>query len=198
MTQNDRAGESGYARLAAINPVPPSERDNLVARLSEIKPQLPRLNLSATRRRWKPTVVALAVVILLAVGGVAVAASWSPLSGIGAADRPVEPTDTLSAAVKEQIREHAMPGGVIGARLVDEARLLGELPDGHKVYAVPTSNGKLCILVAESGEACFDPLTHAEPITFESAKRGPAAPLVIWGATADDVVSISFEAGGNQ
>jgi hypothetical protein len=198
--QNARADENGYTRLVAINPVPPTERDSLVARLSGIRPQLPQLDPSATRKRWKPPIIALAVLVVLGVGGVAVAASWDPLSAIGAADRPAEPTDTLSAAVIDQLRrnEETPPGWIspIGSRLVDEARLLGELPDGHKVYAVPTSKGKLCILVAESAESCGDPLTRERPITFTISKVGPGSPHVIWGATANDVVSVSFEVGG--
>ena len=201
MKQNARFGKSGFARLAELNPVPSSERGGLVARLNEIKPQLPPLNPSALRRRWKPPIIALAVILVLGVGGVAVAASWDPLSAIGAADRPAEPTDTLSAAVIEQLRknEFSPPGWIspIGSRLVDQARLLGELPDGQKVYAVPTSKGKLCILVAEYAESCGDPLTRARPITLTIAKAAPGAPHVIWGATADAAsVSVSFEVGG--
>jgi hypothetical protein len=198
--QNAPAGQSGFARLAAMNPVPASERESLVAPLNEIRPQLPQLDSSAPRRWWKPPIIALAVIVVLGVGGAAVAASWGPLSAIGAADRPAEPTDTLSPAVIEQLRknEFSPPGWIspIGTRLVDQARLLGELPDGHKVYAVPTSKGKLCILVAEYAESCGDPLTRARPITLTISKTGPSSPHVIWGATADDVVSVSFEVGG--
>jgi hypothetical protein len=201
MKRNARVDRSGLARLAAMNPVPSSERDSLVARLSEIRPQLPQRDTSATRTWWKPPIIALAVLVVLGVGGVAVAGSWDPLSAIGAADRPAEPTDTLSAAVIEQVRKNEgswPPGWVspIGSRLVDQARLLGELPDGHKVYAVPTSKGKLCILVAESGESCSDPLTRERPITLTISKVGPGSPHVIWGVTANDVVSVSFEVGG--
>ena len=195
MKENARVDRSAFARLAAMNPVPPSERGALVARLSEIKPRLPELQ-PPRRRRWKPPIVALAVVFVLAVGGVAVAASWDPLLMIGAADRPAEPTDTLSPAAKEQLRENEMPGGVIGTRLVDRARLLGELPNGRKVYAVPTSKGKLCLYVDDSAESCSDPLTRERPMTFTASKVGPNAPHVIWGAAADEVVSVSFTVAG--
>ena len=200
MKRNARAGKGGLARLAALNPVPASERDSLAARLEEIRPRLPQLDPSVRRAWWKPPTIALAVIFVLGVGGVAVAASWNPLSGIGSADRPAEPTDTLSAAVIEQLRknEFSPPGWIspIGTRLVDQARLLGELPDGHKVYAVPTSKAKLCILVAERAESCSDPLTRERPITFTITKTGPGSPHVIWGATTDDVVSVSFEVAG--
>jgi hypothetical protein len=157
-----------------------------------------QVGMFAPRRRWKPPTIALAVIVVVAVGGVAIAASWNPLSGIGSADRAAEPTDTLSPAFKEQLREASWPSGsgVIGGPLVDQARLLGERPDGRKVYAVPTSKGKLCILVDESGLSCYDPLTRAEPITWAASKTGPAEPLLIWGATTDDVASVSFEVGG--
>ena len=202
MTQNAPADRNGFARLAAVNPVPWSERDSLVARLDDIRPQLPQLpqlHPSATRRRWGPPIIALALILLLALGGVAVAGSWNPLSAIGSADRPAKPTDTMSADVVTQLRayERHPPGWVsaIGSILDEQARLLGELPNGHKVYAVPSSKGKLCI-VTERGGGCTDPLTRERPITFQISKVGPGSPHVVWGATADDVVSVSFEVGG--
>ncbi|HLA13683.1 MAG TPA: hypothetical protein VJZ25_01545 [Gemmatimonadaceae bacterium] len=198
MKQNPRARQSGFTRLAAVNPVPSSEHGGLAARLSEIKPQLPHVDPPVPRSRWKPPIIALAAVFVLGVGGVAVAASWGPLSAIGAADRSAEPTDTLSPAAKEQVRKHEIsPDGVIGTRLVDEARLLGELPDGRKVHVVPTSKSNLCIVVAEGGGSCYEPLSRAEPITFTVSKAGPGAPHVIWGAATDDVISVSFELGGH-
>lgn len=207
MKHNAGAGQSGYARLAALNPVPSADREGLVARLREIRPQLPKLDRAAQPRRWKSPVIALTVIVLLALGGVAVAGAWDPLAAIGSADRPAEPSDTLSPAVVEQLRgsELSPPGWVspIGTQLVEQARLLGELPNGDEVYAVPTSKGKLCILVADgaergrlSGWSCSDPLGRDRPITMTVSKVGPGSPHVIWGATADDVVSVSFEVGG--
>jgi hypothetical protein len=188
-----------FARLAAINPVPPSEYGNLVARLCEIKPPLPQLDPPDRRGRWKPPTVALAAVVVLGLGGVGVAASWGPLSGLGAADRPAEPRDALSPAAKDMIRRHEFsPDGPIGTLLVDDARLLGELPDGSKVYAVPTSKSKLCIVVAESSGSCHPPLSRSEPVTFTVSKTGPAAPHVVVGAAIDDVISVSFNLGGER
>jgi hypothetical protein len=146
--------------------------------------------------RWPVLICALALVVVgSAISGVAIAGAWDPLAGIGAADRPAEPTDALSAAAKEQLRRSDLPAGSIdqiGTRLVDEARMLGELPDGTKVYALPTSKDKLCIVAAERASSCHDPVTHDRPITFTISKVGPLSPHVIWGATADDVVSVSF------
>lgn len=199
MKQNASSDPSGLARLAAVNPVPWSVRDSLVARLEEIRPQLPEIHPSAARRWWRAPIIALAVISLLVIGGAAVAGSWNPLSAIGSADRPAEPADTMSAEVVAQIRafEHRPPGFVsaIGDILDGQARLLGQLPSGHKVYAVPSSKGKLCIS-SERGGGCTDPLTRERPVTFQISKVGPGSPHVIWGATADDVVSVSFKVAG--
>lgn len=200
MTESTRSDHSALARLTAINPVPQSEHGKLVARLSDIRPQLPELDRPSARRRLKTPMIAFGVVLLLGVGGVAVASSWNPLSTIGSANRPPEPTDTLSPVTKEMLEKTQLGGGtedVIGRRLVDDARLLGELPNRDKVYAVPTSKGKLCIVVAESTASCSDPLTRERPITFTTMKVGPLTPLVIWGATTNDVVSVSFKVGGH-
>lgn len=201
MRRNPRNG-SAIARLAEVNPVPASERDRLVARLNEIKPELPQLGLRQRKSWRKASIVPLTLALVLAIGGVGIAASWSPLSTIGAADRPAEPTDTLSAADKEMLRriEIVHEGWVspIGKRLVDQARLLGTLPNGHNVFAVPTSKDKLCIYVAEYAASCGDPLTETRPITMTVSKPGPAVPAVVWGATTNNVVSVSFEFAGRS
>jgi hypothetical protein len=196
MKQNPHIRHSGFFRLAAINPVPASERGSLAARIREIKPQLPQLDPPVKRSRWKPSTIVLAAAAL-GGAGVGFAASWGPLSGIGAADHPATPTDTLSTAAKAQIRTHEFsPNGVVGSGLVNEARLLGELPDGRKVHVVPTSKSKLCVVVAGGPEACYPPLSRANPITFALSKAGPGAPHVIWGVATDGVTSVSFKLGG--
>jgi hypothetical protein len=143
----------------------------------------------------------LACLITVVAGG-AVAASTDPLSGIGAAEGPVDESDHVSAAVAAQLKSNEQPPGTgidrIGERLVEEARLLGELPDGHKVYVVPTSKGKLCIVVAEQAESCGEQLSRSRPITMTVAQPGPGVPPIVWGATIDDVVSVSFAANGSD
>jgi len=144
------------------------------------------------------------VVLLLAATAVSVAigASWSPLSGIGAADHPARATDKMSPAVAAQLQSDEAPSGThadsIGKRLIDRARLLGALPSGRQVYAVPSADGKLCIVVALLAESCSDALTRARPITFAIAQIGPGVPPAVWGATTDDVVSVSFSIGAES
>jgi hypothetical protein len=80
--------------------------------------------------------------------------------------------------------------------LIDQARLLGTLPDGTKVYALPSSKGKLCVAVALRAESCSDALTHAHPITEIVMEAGPGTPPVVYGATTNNVASVSFLVGG--
>jgi hypothetical protein len=140
--------------------------------------------------------------VFLAVVGivsVAVASAWGPLSGIRILDHPATPADTVGPAVTTQLRNDERPSDpadAIGARLINQARLLGALPDGTKVYAVPSSQGKLCVVVAGRAESCSNPLTHAHPVTEIVMKPGPGTPPVVYGAAANDVVSISFIVGG--
>jgi hypothetical protein len=185
-------------RLSLINPVAPTSRGTLIEHLERIRPELPELHQRGASRRPTRLLGALAVAALLGAGGVAVAAEWTPFSVIGAADRPSQPADALSPAAKEQVPKHELsPTGVVGTRLVDDARRLGILPDGREVHLVPTSANKLCLVVADGGGSCYAPLSREEPITLATSKAGPGAPHIIWGAASDDVVAVSFKLGGH-
>ncbi len=67
MRRNPRNG-SAFARLAEVNPVPAGERDRLVARLNEIKPKLPQLELRPGTSWRKPSLVGLALASFLNAG----------------------------------------------------------------------------------------------------------------------------------
>ena len=157
---------------------------------------------SGSRSRRVPLIVGFSVAAAVVIGGAAIAATgWGPLSGIGAAERPATPEDEISPAVVAQLRAVAMPRSApespVGEWLFTEARLLGTLPDGDKVYVVPTSKAKLCIVVATSTASCSDPVTRDNPITMTTSDAGPSAPPVVWGVTTDDVTAVSFTATGN-
>jgi hypothetical protein len=172
--------------------------------LAELLSPLDRV-LPATRRRQRRLAgvsLATAAATALAVTGIAVAAatgSWGPLAGIGAADRPPEPSDTLSADVSAQLQADTPPLAnsvdQIGERLADQARRIGQLPDGRSVYAIPSSKGKLCIEIAHGGGVCADPLTANEPITLTTSEEGPGSPPIVWGVALDQVTAVSFDAG---
>jgi hypothetical protein len=152
-----------------------------------------------SRRHLSLGGVAAGVVALGIVGaGAAAVASWGPLSGITSAEHTPNAADALPPAVIAQLRADEPPAGAvdaIGTRLIAQSRRLGSLPAGNVVYAVPTSKGKLCIVVSASAESCGEPLNRAHPVTMTVDEPGPGRAPVVWGATADGVVSISFDAG---
>jgi hypothetical protein len=152
-----------------------------------------------TRRRRFLVYSVLAVAIV--VSGVALAGSLNPLSGIGAADHRQTAGDALDQGVQAQLHaDLAPPRGVdqIGGRLTASARLMGTLPSGRKVYVVPTSKGRLCVVVAGLAESCGSPLTQAEPVTFTTVWGHPGEPAYAYGVARDGVESVSFNADARR
>ena len=151
-------------------------------------------------RRRKRYLIGAGVAMTTIVTGVALAGSLGPLSGIGAADHPRKPTDVLGPAVQAQLRSDTPPGGgvdQIGARLSNSARYLGTLPSGRRVYVVPTSKGRLCVVVAGLAESCGDPLTQAQPVTFTTAWDHAGEPTYAYGVARDGVTSVAFTVAGD-
>ena len=145
-------------------------------------------------------VAALALVLTLAGVALAGRQGWGPLASIGTADHPANNSDTLPPSVLAQIRADAFPPGVrmkdpIGKRLVDQARLVATLPDGRKLYLVPTSEHRLCVETATS-ESCGAALNHQAPITFTAEEPGPGTAPIAFGIAMDGVVSVSFTVNG--
>jgi hypothetical protein len=145
----------------------------------------------------KSAIVAAGIVVTV---GAAFASGVNPFRGISAADHPARPSDVPGPAVVDQLRVDELPGGrpfdQIGSRRIDSARLIGTLPSGRLVYLLPTSKGKLCVVVARLAESCGDTLTRESPITFTVVDPGRGEPAVAYGVALDGVVSVSFEAGG--
>jgi len=136
--------------------------------------------------------------------GTAIASGRAPFSGIDAVGHTQTPPDTLSPAVVDQLKADVPPLGSafdqIGARDTGSTRLVGTLPSGRNVYIVPTSKGRLCVVVATLAESCGDPLTQASPITFTVIDPGSSSgqPPIAYGVARDGVVSVSFTVAGNQ
>lgn len=189
-----------FGLLSQLNPVPQTAYEDLAARVNQIRPILPPLGTPSRRSvRRLPLVIAALVLVAIGAVGVAIAASWGPLSGIGAAEHPATPADTVGPAVTSQLNADQPPPGAvdgIGKRLTDQARFIGSLPNGTKVYAIPTSKGLLCVAAASLAESCSAPLTAAHPVTGTILEAGPGTPPLVFGVTTDNVVSISFKVGG--
>jgi hypothetical protein len=150
-------------------------------------------------RRCRTAYVAAALAVV-ACAGVAVADSVNPLAGIGAANHARTPADVLDQSAQDQVRSAKAPNGFdpIGGQLTGAARLVGTVPSGRRIYVVPTTKGRVCVLVEGLAESCGDPLTQDQPITFTASWVGPGEPNYAWGVARDGVKSVSFDVSPTQ
>jgi hypothetical protein len=181
---------------------PALQEEQLVTSLLAPFERIEPVTLGARRRiRRRRLLVYAVLAVAIVVSGVALAGSFNPLRGIGAADHPQAPSDALDESVEAQLRaDLAPPGGVdqIGGRLTGSSRFVGTLPSGRKVYVVPTTKGRLCVLVAGLAESCGSPLTQEEPVTFTTVWRHPGEPAYAYGIARDGVERVSFNAGSRR
>jgi hypothetical protein len=179
-----------------------SRQDDLVRTILAPLARVEPVTLQEGRRHRRRRTVLVVAVAAAAIGlaGAAIASGVGPFPGISAADHPARPSDTPGSAVVDQLRADELPAGdpldQIGSRRVGSARLVGTLPSGRRVYLVPTSKGKVCVVVARLAESCGDALTRESPITFTVVDRGQGEPAVAYGVALDGVASVSFKAGG--
>lgn len=171
------------------------------ARVRQLLAPLARIS-PASRRVRRPSrplrVSAVAVSGAVIVGGAA-ASGLGPFDGISAADRVRSPEDALPASVSDELDAAEAPSvDQIGTRLPEQARLVGQLPSGRKVYVVPSSEGRLCVIVASLAGSCGEPLASDSPITATTVDAdgpGGAAP-VSYGVARDGVASVTV--GGSD
>jgi hypothetical protein len=176
---------------------------------------LRRTGFQGARRRWRPVLVAAIAAAALAGVGVAIAAGVGAFHGIRAAQHPRTAADRLDPAVvasivsqnKRQARLTHSRRGLLEPRT---SRLVRQLPDGARVYAVAATGGYLCVVIERMPrlapnvkrgaftEGCGLPLTQKVPTTLESfrAFKGPhgESPALSWGITLDGATSVSFPA----
>jgi len=178
------------------------DQDDLLRDLLAPLANVESVRLSRSSRRY--LVFALVgFLTVFAVAGIGLAARIGPFAGIAAADRPATAGDTLDRSVVRQLRSDELPPSnpvdQIGKREIALSRFVGTLPTGDSVFVVPTTRGKLCVVVANKAESCGDPLSQEAPITFTiSDDDGPRGwkPAIAWGVARDGVVSVSFAVGG--
>ena len=179
-----------------------SHHDELVRTILAPLARVEPVTLEEARRHRRRRTALLFAVAAAAVGlaGAAIASGVGPFPGIAAANHPARPSDAPGPGVVDQLRADQLPAGdpldQIGSRRLGSARLVGTLPSGRRVYLVPTSKGKLCVVVARLAESCGDTLTRESPITFTVVDAGAGEPAVGYGVALDGVVSVSFKAGG--
>ena len=178
------------------------QEEQLVTSLLGPFERMEPVTLDARRRSpRRRLLVYAALAVALIVSGLALAGSLNPLRGIGAADHAQTPGDALDGSVQAQLRADLAPhGGVdqIGGRLTGSSRFVGTLPSGRRVYLVPTTKGRLCVVVAGLAESCGSPLTQEEPVTFTTVWEHPGEPAYAYGVARDGVQSVSFNAGARR
>ncbi|HZS29996.1 MAG TPA: hypothetical protein VFA37_01925 [Gaiellaceae bacterium] len=152
----------------------------------------------------RTVVLAAAAAAALAVTGVAIAASLGAFDGISAASHPQTSTDQLDSAMAAMVADAniglaSIPGDPDGQVVASDSRLIGQLVDGARIYVMPTTKDKLCIVRQTtpsseeySGVTCIDPFSQKEPTTLESTMG------LTFGVARDDVASISFNTPSGQ
>jgi hypothetical protein len=170
----------------------------VLAPLDRVEPvRLP----SGDRGRRRRRSLALAVALAVAAGGLAAAAVSGPLGGVFSADHPRAARDVLDPATAAMLRGDEHRDATAGVRLLGQSRLLGALATGRRVYLVPTSTGRLCVVVERLTESCGDPLTQSVPLTFAVADpdgAGGGEGPIAYGVARDGVVSVSFTVDGRR
>jgi hypothetical protein len=200
------------SELERMLPLPDGER----ADWSDV---LRRAGFKSARRRWRPVLVTAAVVAALVGVGVAIAAGIGAFRGIKAAQHPRTAADRLDPAVIASIVRHNKKMAQLthsrrGLLEPDTSRLVRQLPNGARVYAVAATGDELCVVLERLprlgpntkpggyAEGCTSPLTQKVPTTVESfrAFKGPhgESPALSWGITLNGAISISFPAGRHE
>jgi hypothetical protein len=166
----------------------------LLAPLDRVEPV--RLE-PAVRGRRRRRSLSLAVALAVAAGGLAAAAVSGPLDGVFSADHPRSSEDALDPGTASMLR-HQEQADLAGRPLLGESRLLGTLPTGRRVYLVPTSRGRLCVVVERLAASCGGPLTTTAPLRFAVVRPAHGRAPVAYGVARDGVVSVSFRVDGRR
>ncbi|HET6869758.1 MAG TPA: hypothetical protein VFH80_27845 [Solirubrobacteraceae bacterium] len=176
---------------------------------------LRRAGLISARGRWRPVFVAAVVVAAFVGVGVAIAAGIGAFHGITAAQHPRTAADRLDPVVVASIVSHnrqlvRLTHSRRGLLEPDTSRLVRQLPNGARVYAVAATGDELCVVMERLPRlgpnmkrggytaGCTSPLTQKVPSTVESfrAFKGPhgESPALSWGITLDGATAVSFPA----
>jgi hypothetical protein len=161
------------------------------------------------RRRWRSVFVAVVAVAALVGTGVAIAAGFGAFNGISAVQHPQTPADRIDPALLAEINTANSFRGAGDQLLADSARLVKQMSDRTRIYAVATEDGQLCVLAAglagsntgkggASAMGCGSPLTQSQPTTIASFKANGQTPTISWGITLDHIIAVSFGLTGQE
>lgn len=134
----------------------------------------------------------------LAIARASLGSRGSPLRGLESASDVRSAPDAVDQETAARVRAGDQGHDQIGTHLLSESRAVGSLPDGRKVFVLPTSKGRLCVLVERLAKSCGAPLTGDAPVTFTIVDvdgPGGEGPLA-YGVARDDVVAVSFTVAG--
>jgi hypothetical protein len=181
-----------------------AEMMDLLAPLRRLEP-VPFAVPERTGRRAlrRPVLVAAIVIIALALTGVAIANGVGAFSGISAARHTQTGAKLLDPATLAEIKrenafaaDHSTARFLIPKLLLSNARVLGKMPDGSKVYGLTNTRGELC-LFGDTGGGCGPPLSKEQPITFmASSTSSVGGTFTASGVALDGVMSVSFTVWG--
>jgi hypothetical protein len=168
----------------------------LLAPLTRIEPVAFAGSQPAERRPLllRPLVLAGIVIGVLALTGFGIVNGIGIFNGFGAAQNG--PTVTLPseilAGIKSSNATLADCSRCAGKMLPNTARVIGELPDGTKVYGLADTRGDLCLVGGLGG--CGPPLSDSQPITFGASNESPTTggTFTAGGVAIDGVTSVSF------
>jgi hypothetical protein len=190
-----------------LHDLAPDERETRKQHLlSEIvrEPTRPRLSLLSVRLFQRPrsrrSIVIVAVTLAALVGaGVAIAASLGAFNGIGSAQHPQTPADVIGDPATADFLQGGTQPKPRGLQL-DTTRLVGQFPDGQKVYVATGSLNDLCTIVGPPNYEvwCGDPLSNAHPATiytYPAFNNDPTIRWITFGLAIDGVTSVSFQTG---
>lgn len=133
------------------------------------------------------------------------------LHEISAAQHPRTKADRLDPSVLASIalsnKQQRLHHVGIGLLRPQSSRLLRELANGERVYAVGATGGAVCGLVERlriphaynlkkpAYDVGCSRLTQKVPTTIASSKANPESPVFSWGIALDGVTAVSWMAG---
>jgi hypothetical protein len=182
------------SELAQMLPLPDGGR----ADWSDV---LQRAGFGNSRWPWRRVLIAAVALGALIGVGVALAASFGAFHGIKAAQHPQTRRDRLDRADFPPDCSSGSPAATTSPfchMILSSSRLLRTVPGGGKLWVVTDTHGDLCVVLQRGGASCGSGLTHRQPTTITSFKRGPQTPAISWGVTLNDVKAISFPVYGRE